>query len=294
MRKLLAFLPLLVLATACTDRKASIPAYITINDFTVETDYSKFGTASSNITTVWVEANGEELGVFELPVRFPIIANGQTEIRVIPGIDLNGLTSYRNQYDFYKTFTRTYSIGQGQEITLASANRQNPVTTYDSDVNVIKLEDFEGAGVNFQQTQKSDTSLYLTSDASEIFSQDGLNEPNTNSGKVTMPYGNSLVEFESIQSYQLPTFGANVYLEVNYKCDVPVTFGVFVNNQGSRVQAPVVAVKPTTTWKKIYINLVTEVSAYPNADSYQLFFGATNTNSAAKPQIFIDNLKLVY
>jgi hypothetical protein len=69
---------------------------------------------------------------------------------------------------------------------------------------------------------------------------------------------------------------------------------VFINNQGSRVQSPVVAVKPTSTWKKIYINLVTEVSAYPNADSYQIFFGATNTNSAAKPQIFIDNLKLVY
>ncbi len=294
MRNTIYLLAAFFLFQSCSNREAAIPAYITVTDFKIETDYSDEGTASSNITTVWVLANGEEIGVFELPVRFPLIANGQTEIKIIPGINLNGTDAYRNQYEFYNAFKRTYTINAGQEITIASQGKATPVTQYSSLAEIIKLEDFEGAGINFQQTAKSDSSLYITTDPDELFFENGLNEPNSKSGKVVLPKGNSVVEFESIQTYNLPQFGANVYLEVNYKCDVPITFGVFANNPGERVQAPVVVVKPTSEWKKIYINLVTEVSAYPNANSFQLFFGATNTDNTTRPQFFVDNLKLVY
>ena len=293
MRKLLLFQLLLLILFSCKNREATIPAYITINAFTIETDYSTEYTASSRITTVWVEANGEYIGVFELPVRFPIIANGPTELRITPGINLNGSLSLRNIYEAYTIFEKTMDIYPGDEIELKSNGKDHIVTGYNPNATTILVEDFEGAGINFKPTVKSDTTLFRTSDTSLVFSEPGLNEQNDKSGMVVMPIGNSVVEYESLQTFALPGFNTNIYLEVNYRCDVPVTFGVFANETNQRVQAPVVTVNPTDEWKKIYINLVTEVSGNPNAVDFNIFFGAINTENS-NPEIFVDNLKLVY
>ena len=294
MRRSYLILFSVILLHSCKNQEAKIPAYITVTDFKLQTNFSKEGSASSKITTIWVEANNEEIGVFELPVTFPLIADGNTDLVITPGINLNGAQSYRNIYEFYEPFTRTYNISPEQELTISSANATGPVTEYVEDAEILILEDFEGAGTNFQKTLKSEADLLLTSDANEIFKEAGLVEDNKKSGKVVMPNGNSLIEFESIQSYILPQYGSNVYLEVNYKCDVQVTFGVFVNEPGQRIQAPVVTVLPSEEWNKIYINLVTEVSAYPSANNFQIFFGAVNSDANANKTIFIDNLKLVY
>ncbi len=283
-----------IFVTSCKNREAKIPAYITINEYGLETNYSSQGTASSKITTVWVEANNADLGAFELPVTFPIIANGSTELKIYPGINLNGVTSLRNQYEFFKPFEKTMDIYPGDEITLTSSGNNKLITKYQTTTQIVKLEDFEGAGINFEKTTKSDTTLDVTSEPNEIFPTTGLNETNTKSGKVVIPKGNSLVEFESLQSFVLPQFGANVYLEVNYKCEVSVTFGVFANEPGRRIQAPVVTVVPTDEWKKIYINLVTEVSAYPSANNFDIFFGAVNSDVNTEKTFYVDNLKLVY
>ena len=50
---------------------------------------------------------------------------------------------------------------------------------------------------------------------------------------------------------------------------------------------------PNNDWKKIYINLVTEVSAYPSATDYKIFIATLNTSSTTK-ELWIDNLKLIY
>ena len=293
MRKLLLFQLLLLLLFSCKNREAATPAYITINAFTIETDYSTEYTASSKITTVWVEANDEYIGVFELPIRFPIIANGPTKLRITPGINLNGSLSLRNIYDAYTVFEQTLDLYPGDEIELKSNGKDHIVTGYNPNASIILIEDFEGAGINFKPTLKSDTTLLRTSDSTLVFSEPGLNELNEKSGMVIMPEGNAVVEYESLQTFELLGFNTNIYLEVNYRCDVPVTFGVFANETSQRVQAPVVTVNPTDEWKKIYINLVTEVSGNPDAVDFNIFFGAINTDNS-HPEIFVDNLKLVY
>ena len=45
-------------------------------------------------------------------------------------------------------------------------------------------------------------------------------------------------------------------------------------------KTPVVTLFPNEEWNKVYINLVTEVSWYPNALYYNLFFGATEKSTA--------------
>ncbi len=296
MRKSLSIIGICLILLSCENREAAIPAFVTISDFTIETDYSTQFTASSKITTVWVEANNENIGVFELPIRFPLIANGPTNLVITPGINLNGSLSLRNQYEFYQPFETSLNIGPGDDVELKSTNKNSIVTGYKTAPfvpTIRNVEDFEGAGINFKPTLKSDTSLFAITDTNLIFREPGLVEENEKSGYFVLPGVNSIAEFESLQTFSLPGFGSNVYLEVNYRCDIPVTFGVFVNEPGRRIQAPVVTVNPSEEWNKIYINLVTEVSAYPNAVDFNLFFGAVNT-TGQEAEVFIDNLKLVY
>jgi len=293
-RRLLLVSTMLIFLAGC-ERKAQVPVYLRIDDFGLQTNFATQGTASHRITTVWLEVDGEDIGAYELPIVAPIIANGETVVRVIPGINLNGQVSLRNQYEFYIPHTQTINAPGGSEVRIKSGNSQYPITQYTPITEINILEDFEGAGINFKATSKSDSSLLVTTDPAELFTEPGLNEVNTKSGKVILPKGPSLVEFESINRYVLPKFGNNVYLEVNYKCEVPIIFGVFVHESLQKIQAPVVAVVATGgEWKKIYINLVSEVSAYPNAINYSIFFGSANTDSQNKKEIFVDNMKLVY
>ncbi len=293
MARLLYFFILVGLFAGC-NRQAEVPVYLRIDDFKVETDFSTEGTASSKITTVWVEINGQEIGAYELPVVAPVIANGATNVRIRPGINLNGQLALRNQYEFYDSWNQNMDLEPGSEVLIKSGNNDFPVTGYSSFADIIKVEDFEGAGVNFEPTSGSDTALRVTEDANEIFSEPGLVEVNKKSGKVVVPAGPALAEFQSINSYDLPKFNQNVYLEVNYKCDIPVLFGVIVNEGLLVTKAPVVTVLPTDDWNKIYINLVTEVSAYPNALDYRIFFGALNGDELNEKTFYLDNLKLVY
>lgn len=276
------------------ERKAQVPVYLRIDDFKIETNFQQEGTASSKITTVWVEVNGNVVGAYELPIVAPVIANGPTNIRVIPGINLNGQLGLRNEYEFYKPHEFTLDAEPASEITVQTGVNGFPITEYRDWVNIIRLEDFEGAGVNFEQSTNSDTVLLVTEDTTEVFFEPGLNEPNKKSGKIIVPKGNSIAEFVSINSYPLPTFGQNVYLEVNYKCEIPMTFGIIANEPLQKIQAPVVTVLPTSEWNKIYINLVSEVSAYPNAIDYNIFFGTLNGDTENRKLIYVDNLKLVY
>ena len=74
---------------------------------------------------------------------------------------------------------------------------------------------------------------------------------------------------------------------------MPLTFGVIANETLQSIQAPVVTLFANEDWNKVYLNLVTEVSGYPGAGDFNLFFGAIN-NTEDTANIFIDNIKLLY
>lgn len=287
---LLAFFAIL----SCKNKEAQIPSYVTVSAFDIKTDFDTEGTASSRFTTFWAVLDGKDIGAFEMPTTFPVIADGTHTLQIIPGINLNGITAVRNQYEFIEPFTITQNFIPGQQYVLQSANWANPRTAYRLNTQIVRLEDFESTGVSFESTVKSDTNIIVTSQVGEVFIDPKIIETNTQSGKIVLPKGPSRAEFKSINSFTLPKFSENVYLEVNYKCEVPITFGVFANEPQQSIQAPVVTVLPTNEWKKIYINLVSEVSGYPNALDYHIFFGSINGDVAKEKTFFVDNLKLVY
>ena len=245
------------------------------------------GTSSARLTTLWVEQNGQQIGAFLPPCTIPVLAGEDQLIRLIPGININGFYSQRNQYEMLSPKSFTWDLEQGAIRTLAATTttfEYNPVYS------LVILEDFDGVGLNFLKSDQSDTNLVLTSNENEAFQYPG-ETPNT-SGKLVLP-PTTIGEFTTLQAFDLPQFGSNVWLEVNYKTEIPLTFGVVANEQLQSIQAPVVTLFAKEEWNKVYINLVTEVSGYPQAGDYNIFFGAINATDDTAT-VLIDNIKLLY
>lgn len=275
-----------LLLSSCDTTKAPDVAYIQIDTLLVSAGGS-FGTSSADLTTFWVEQNGNQIGAFAPPAKVPVLAGENQSIRIFPGININGSFAQRNQYEMLSPRTFDWDLGTGEVKTLSA----NATTfNYNQDYSIQVIEDFDDVGLNFLRSPKSDTNLLIVNEASEVFNFPG--EMPNKSGKIVMK-PMSRAEFKTLQAFELPQFGANVWMEVNYKTEIPLTFGVVANEQLQSIQAPVVTLFANDDWNKVYINLVTEVSGYPNAGDYNLFFGALNTTEDSAT-IYIDNIKLLY
>ena len=116
------FVVLINILSSCNTTDLS-PAFVRIDTIYINTATNQ-GTASHNAQTVWVYANDQPLGVFELPTVVPILEEGSTDIIIFAGINQNGSGSTRTQYPFYTTgIYNNVNLQAGQTITL------NPTVT---------------------------------------------------------------------------------------------------------------------------------------------------------------------
>ena len=283
---LIALLCSLLFLTTCENEPAPAVAYLEVTELLVAAK-SDEGTSSAKLNTIWVEQNGQQIGAFSPPCRIPVYAGENQTLRFIPGISLNGVYSQRNQYEMLKPIEKSWTL---EEASTRVISPEVLTFEYNPIYSLMVIEDFDGIGLNYNKTIQSDTSLLITSDTSEVFSHPG--ELPNKSGKFVLPPV-SLGEFKTLQAFVLPKYGANVWLEVNYKTDVALTFGITANEILQSAKTPVVTLFPNEEWNKVYINLVTEVSGYPNALDYNLFFGSINTTDDTAT-VLIDNIKLLY
>ncbi len=284
---------LMLLFAGCSERYAAeIPAYITIDRIQLVTDYTVHGTSSEKFINAFIEINDIPLGTYELPVTFPVLANGPTKITVIPGVHQNGISALPTPYPFVERYEEVVNLAPGEVHYLNAANDSVPFTQYTANAQVVVLEDFDGVGLALTTSNRADTGIFRTSNPIEIFPAP-LGESNPSSGKAVMPARASVFEVITNNAYELPRGGASVYLEINYKTEMPLVTGIIANLVTQPVQTPVVTLNPNTGWNKAYINLNSEVSAY-NAIDYRIFIGAIKSDNEADLEILVDNLKLVY
>lgn len=290
----------IVLFISCSkDWEAQKPVYLIVPEILLNTDYVSEGTSNSKITTVWIYANGQAVGVFELPCVAPaILKEGDNQITMYAGINLNGISASRAIYEGFEgmKFTLNYSPSgkaEADTIVIESANR---VTSYTSRVTVNLVETFDGAGLNFEKTSKSDTNLRKTnlSDPDNYVNPQNPSEPNGRAGILYTTKSKDLAEVVSVKALQLPGGGANVYLEMNYKCNVPFIVGVFADVAGTTIQQPTLYITPKGEWNKIYVNLVSEVSSQSNASGFKIYFRVDHDDNLDTGMVFLDNLKLVF
>lgn len=273
------------------DKKEPVPAYIYIKkiDLAVKPGGVQ-GTDACDIKDAWILAGGELIGVFELPCRIPILKEGQTEITVLAGIKVNGQNNNRKFYPFYDVFKQMVNLKPTIIDTL------NPVVHYKSEVVFEWIEDFEDLAVSMEKTGITRTvdSLKITSIPSEVFEYG--KSGNSYSGKVNYRNKRGTFENSSISIFDLPRGSSDIYLEVNYKSDVPIQFGLYPTSGTSIDRGiPVYLTFPNPNeWKKAYIRLSDDVNNSENlGKKFRIFINAVN-NKDTSAVILLDNLKLLH
>jgi hypothetical protein len=213
--------------------------------------------------------------VFPVGNVMPIVASGNTEITLFAGIKNNGISATRLPYSLFSSITINKDIEAGKTYTLS------PEFQYNSSAFFYYADDFESTGSSFMAG--GDSLYVITSDPSKTYGGIGKS--------VYMAMNDAKPTANMIQStpYFLPGGGAIVYLELNYKCNQPFDVGVL--GSGS-VERTAVTVNESDEWNKIYIQLTNVVSTQPVYPNYQVFIRATK--SVDNPQIYIDNVKLIY
>jgi len=115
---------------------------------------------------------------------------------------------------------------------------------------------------------------------------------------IKIPASNERVFFEhyTIQKFVVPRFGADVYLEIDYKTNIDLQIGIYADKIDVYEQIPFIILRPTNEWNKIYINLKMETSSLPANTPIQIFYGFVKSeeNTTLSPEVYLDNFKLNY
>jgi hypothetical protein len=271
--------------TSCAifDREEPIPSYVGVSQLDLQTTYQVEGSNSHAITDCWLYVDDELIGVFEPPFAAPVLAEGQSKVELRAGIKKNGIAASRVAYPFFRPFVDDSSLVLNPE----SEHILTPSFEYLPSVNFVWKEDFEDLSLSLRNASGFQSDLNLER-SNQAFEGSGFGLVELNSSAASFKAYNS-------DPVVLPQFGAEVYLEMDYRCDSEFEVGYKVNYaRGGVFEQSMVILNPTSAWRKIYIELGEEVSEETNALSFEIFFLGFLPDSMNQSEIAIDNLKLVH
>lgn len=281
-----SFLPTLLLAFGCSKTSIDeIPSYIAVDTISISVN-SFQGTASQKITDIWVDAGNDLIGAFELPAQFPVLKNGSTQLSLFAGIKLNGINETRAPYPFYDRITKTVNLEREKITDLGHLK-----FSYSDKTKFELQENFEQNNLTIEPTSRSGISF------SRVFLPELKTafpgEINEYAAKVVIPNDTLVFEAASHNFFKLPTDGTAVFLEMNYKSNNPLSFGLIVNGTVTSNRS-VFILNPSDKWNKIYINLTPTLSNYSSANSFKIYFSSVKNPDVTKAEIFFDNIKLLH
>ena len=246
-----------VALTGCEGENEPIPAYIQINDFEVQsTNPNWHGSVSHRITNAnvfLIDKNSldapHQLGTISLPATVPAIVSGNFEINIDPVIRANGNSLYLDVYPFYNRYKADVTLSPNGDVEV------NPKTSYAASTNFLLIENFESNSHQFQTDRDNNPNTFIEVSNEDVF------EGNS-SGKIRLDTANNVFVVANSQPFEInfPEAG-RAYMEVNYKTDVPLEFGVLainaLNDETPNFEFIVLAKEE---WNKIYFDM-TELMA---------------------------------
>jgi len=270
------------------DGPQTIPAYLKIDTIYQYTNYNLQGENSHNITDLWIYLDDQQIGVFEIPAMFPILADGKHKLEIRPGVKVNGISSTRAPYPMLKPI-----VFEEFDFHPDSIQELNNLTfKYYDNVTFAWIEDFEQSSITIQETSNSDTAIKRTlpSNNPEAY----LSNTSLHSGQINVTVDKPYYSGWSLFAYELPKLESPVILELDYKTDTYVTVGLFVHYPGGYESKPLIVLNHSDEWKHIYINFTPTVSQHANAIDYKVHFEAGRETGSTKSNIYLDNIKLTY
>jgi hypothetical protein len=276
------------------DGNQTIPAYINIQGINITTSYLEEGTNSSDITDAWVYVDDVLLGVYEfsesdtLGASFPVLAEGKHKLEIRPGVKINGISSTRVPYPFYKPIIISeFDFIPGTVQELGELN-----TTYYTGLKFIWMEDFEQPEISIEETSWSDTIMIRTN---PVNNPDAFITPNSRySGIINLTTEKEQYAGTSYNSFEVQTAGTIIVLEMNFKTNNYLSVGLLIRDAYEVIPIDLVILNHSDEWKKIYINLGANLSLHPQAIDYKIIFKAGIENGSTEAKVFIDNIKIVY
>jgi len=262
---------LFFLFASCT-KEIPVPSYLEINDCSLKHE------KAIGITDVWVNVNGNLIGVFELPAKFPVIAEGESTVTITPGIMVNGINVTRTFYPFYESYKKTVNFESSKVITLS------PITDYTDWTNIEWSEGFEN-GHKFEKNEHSDTAFVVTDE--EKFSGSFC-------GGIFLNDKQFFFESYTSQLSSPDLEGApGMYVELNYKCNNPFEVGIYTYHQQQVKEKNIVRINKSSTWKKIYIDLYNSLLSYPKGTQYRVYIAVWRNTEQASASVFIDDFRII-
>ena len=242
-----------------TDNDKPIPSYLIVNETNVFTTVDQ-GDPTHKISDIWVYADNQLLGVFEIPVRIPVIVNGETtEFNIFPGIRNNGENSRSFIYRLMNSEEFTIPLAPGEEV------ERDLTFTYTENAIFDFVEGFEGAGHIFTLDLDENTETVIEATDEEA-------KTGSKSGKISLTAENPEIAVATVFNYdRSQNAGSDSYLELDYKCDIPFFIGVIYVQEGQQVTQPLIVVNPREDWNKLYVDF-TEILTSPVLESYRVFF----------------------
>lgn len=252
--------------------KEQIPSYLKIEKVNFDAS-PNFSSNSENISDAWVYVNSNLIGAFEIPFEVPILSEGQTQIRIIPGIYRDGISSVHHFYPYYTSFDTTLFC-ESEKTYLV-----NPTIKYNEAFSLIINEDFEGIDVAFETGKNSEFPLELTTN-SPI---DGLK-----SAYILADASEKVMEIFSKEFFQVITRTVPSYLEIDYISSVEFDVGVITEGGLKNFE---LRLRPNALRKKIYVDISAEVGVFNPNTKFKIYFEAKSTKSG--DYIGLDNIRLL-
>jgi len=285
MRLSLLLLSLMFFSCSLFDKQEQEPSYIEVNETNVKVPGSETF-VSSGIKDVWVFLDGANLGIYSPPTHIACLPQTEIpELSLLGGIRENGIASELVTYPMLLPYTQVKELKAGEILEI------NPVFEYRNDLFKRFDEGFEIQGhiFTFDADGDENTNLEISSD---------IKRSGSNSGFMKI---DSLIPAVEIASSPpligVPDDGSAVYLEIDYLSDANLFVGLIGYEDPEGLSSPLksfyLGLKPTTEWKKIYINFTSEFvnSALP---SYRLVLRAEHSGSTGEERCHIDNVKLLH
>lgn len=283
------------LFTSCEKFEGSqtIPAYIQLDSFNLVANPAvELGPLTSNFTDVWVYADDQLIGAFELPsFHIPILLEGKHKLSVYPGIEYNGVSGTRGPY----LFMEPAEYPEFNLIADSIIKLNPPQVMYYASTKLPWYEDFETSSIELKPTTNSDTSL-------QFLQHEPLHPLYGNaSGAGYLNFYNTVLEVtgedpDSPEGIELPINSAPVFVEIDYNTNNPFIVGLIIIEVGVQItQHPIVVINPSGgLWKKIYVNLTPTVNANYNADYFKLLIRMDKASDVENATLLLDNVKLIY
>ena len=266
-----------LIITSCEmiNPEEQVPTYLHIDSFNFQKTPNT-GTASQNITSVWVYFEGERVGVFDLPATVPILADAVGKVSVLPGVTYSGIKDILTPYVFFLSDTMTLTPAPGQIVSWT------PTTQYMEEeyLNIFNV-DFEAGGNPFTQFD-GDTSLQVVTDPNLVF------EGNA-SGYI---YLDNMSRSENMLLQQFFA-DKEAYIELNYRGTLDFEVGLQSTTAGGQPFTQYVfGYKARPDWNKVYIGLQDFISANPGK-AYRVVIKVA-PGSPSTGFVLIDNLKVIF